>query len=1179
MNTLKDKLTGLILAGLLLFFYQAKISGAPDSNNPRPNIIFILTDDQRWDALGYAGNNIIQTPEMDNLAEKGSYFRNAVVTTPICSASRASIFTGLHERTHKYTFQTGPIRNEYISVSYPALLKESGYFTGFFGKFGVNARDINGLFDVVENYDRNGRFPDRRGYYYKMLDGDTVHLTRYTGEKALDFIENAPAGRPFCLSLSFSAPHAHDPAPLQYFWQEGSDHLYQDLDMPGPSLADDKYFNSLPLPVREGFNRLRWTWRFDTPEKYQHSVKGYYRMIYGIDQEITKIRSKLKEKGLDMNTVIILMGDNGYFLGERQLAGKWLMYDNSIRVPLIIYDPRVKNHNDIEDMALNIDVPSTILDLAGVKRPESWQGQSLLPLVKGEQLTTERDTILIEHLWEFENIPPGEGVRTSDWKYFRYVNDKSAEELYNLKNDPAETINLAKDAGHAEILRKLRKACDKLTDRYADKYSGVPHGLMVEYIRDPGKTLINDELPEYSWIVPKEAVYQKAYQILVSSDRSKIDNNIGDIWDSKPVRSNVSVNIEHGGEPLKPHTTYYWKVRIFDKDNRLSDYSGVQKFQTGLFTGTVSSKNYFQVERISPVVFRKVTGNSYFIDFGKDAFGTIELDYSAKKPEKLTVRLGEKLLDGKIDREPGGSIRFQEATIDVIPGKQHYTLALPPDRRNTSGDAILLPDSFGVVLPFRYCEIDNATEPVKADNIRQKAFFHYFDYNQSSFISSDDILNQVWEICKYSMKATSFTGLYIDGDRERIPYEADAYINQLGHYCTDREYPMARQTIEYFMDHPTWPTEWLLQTALMVYQDYYYTGDAELITEYYEILKNKTLKELAREDGLISTQTGKVTGEFMGKIGFADTTKRLRDIVDWPQAQKGSGWVLAHPEGESDGHQMLPINTVVNCFFYENMKIMAEIARLLNRPDDQDEFQYMASKVKKAINEKLFDYRRGIYIDGEGADHSSLHSNMLPLAFDIVPEKYKGSVVDFVKSRGMACSVYGSQFLMEGLYKAGEGQYALDLMRSLEERSWWNMIKSGSTITMEAWDMKYKPNSDWNHAWGAVPANSVPRWLWGIRPQTPGFGVVTVNPQMGDLKHSSIVIPSIRGSIEGKYEFVNSRYQRYSIKLPANMSGEFSASFTLQSVVTLNGEQVDLSFGTIRLNPGINNIEVRINSF
>ena len=197
------------------------------------------------------------------------------------------------------------------------------------------------------------------------------------------------------------------------------------------------------------------------------------------------------------------------------------------------------------------------------------------------------------------------------------------------------------------------------------------------------------------------------------------------------------------------------------------------------------------------------------------------------------------------------------------------------------------------------------------------------------------------------------------------------------------------------------------------------------------------------------------------------------------------------------------------------MKIMAEVAGLLNKPEDLDEFHYMASKVKKSINEKLFDRQKGVYIDGEGADHSSLQSNMLPLAFDIVPEKYKNSVVDFVKSRGMACSVYGAQFLLEGLYKAGESLYALDLMRSESERSWWNMIKAGSTITMEAWDMKYKPNSDWNHAWGAVPANILPRWLWGIRPLTPGFGLVTVNPQMGNLENSSIVVPTIRGKIEG----------------------------------------------------------------
>ena len=332
----------------------------------KPNIIFILTDDPRWDALGYSGNEIIQTPEMDQLAEQGAYFRNAFVTTPICAASRASIFSGLHERTHKYTFQTGDMRSEYMAEAYPLVLRDAGYHTGFFGKFGVKFAGQEQLFDEFESYDRNNSYKDYRGYYYKTLGKDTVHLTRYTGQQALEFIENSPADRPFCLSLSFSAPHAHDGAPLQYFWQEEPGRLYQDMEIPGPALGEDRYFQQLPAPVREGFNRLRWTWRYDTPEKYQHSVKGYYRMIKGIDLEIAKIREKLKETGRDKNTVIILMGDNGYFLGERQLAGKWLMYDNSVRVPLIVYDPRVGKHLDIEEMALNVDIPSTLADLAGV---------------------------------------------------------------------------------------------------------------------------------------------------------------------------------------------------------------------------------------------------------------------------------------------------------------------------------------------------------------------------------------------------------------------------------------------------------------------------------------------------------------------------------------------------------------------------------------------------------------------------------------------------------------------------------------------------------------------------------------------------------------------------------------------------------------------------------------------
>src|SRR5690606_1275426 len=279
-----------------------------------PNIIFILTDDQRWDALGYAGNEVIHTPEMDKLAQEGIYFKNAFVTTPICAASRASILTGMYERTHGYTFGQGDIKEEYVELSYPLQMKESGYYTGFFGKFGVNYAGFGDMFDEGENYDRNGQFKDRRGYFYKTIKEDTVHLTRYTGHQAMAFINQAPEGRPFCLSLSFSAPHAHDPAVEQYFYQEEYNGLYEEVQIQSPLLAEDSYFQAQPAYVRAGENRTRWHWRYDDADKYQKSIKGYYRMISEVDAEIGKIRAALMERGMDKNTVIIFMGDNGYFL-------------------------------------------------------------------------------------------------------------------------------------------------------------------------------------------------------------------------------------------------------------------------------------------------------------------------------------------------------------------------------------------------------------------------------------------------------------------------------------------------------------------------------------------------------------------------------------------------------------------------------------------------------------------------------------------------------------------------------------------------------------------------------------------------------------------------------------------------------------------------------------------------
>jgi hypothetical protein len=194
---------------------------------------------------------------------------------------------------------------------------------------------------------------------------------------------------------------------------------------------------------------------------------------------------------------------------------------------------------------------------------------------------------------------------------------------------------------------------------------------------------------------------------------------------------------------------------------------------------------------------------------------------------------------------------------------------------------------------------------------------------------------------------------------------------------------------------------------------------------------------------------------------------------------------------------------------------------------------------------------------------------MMALAFDLVPEEYKRTVTDFIKSRGMACSVYGAQFLLEGLYKAGEADYALSLMTATHDRSWWNMIKSGSTITMEAWDMKYKPNSDWNHAWGAAPANIIPGYLWGITPAQPGYSKVVIRPQLSDLTYSKISVPTIRGNINAEFRD-SGKSREYIIAIPGNMECDFILNDAVNLTITLNGKKYKTETGIIKLRAGNN---------
>ncbi len=457
------RLTGFILITLV-------ISSAPLlAQEQRPNFLFVLTDDQRFDALGYAGHPILKTPNLDQLAAKGVRFPNSFVTTPICAASRASILSGTYERTHKYTFGTPPLSTQLCENSYPAMLRKAGYRTGLIGKVGVSFEEgqATKMFDLLSSI----------GYPYlrKQANGEIRHIDQIATDRAIEFMGKQPTEKPFCLSICFNSPHAED-GELEnlYPWPKTVEGLYEDTTIPLPPLGDQKYFLAEPKFLQEAINRIRWKWQFDTPEKFQRNVRSYYRMISGIDHEIGRLTAELKRLGLDQNTIIVFMSDNGYFLGERGLSGKWIHYEESLRVPLLIVDPRLptsRQGTTATQMALNIDIAPTILEFAGVKIPKQYQGKSLAPLVRGKKPSWRHD-FFCEHLLVDPTIPQWEGVRDERYVYARYFGQKPVYEyLHDLWKDPQEVHNLVSDKNYSGVLGRMKRRLKELKESVGGEYS------------------------------------------------------------------------------------------------------------------------------------------------------------------------------------------------------------------------------------------------------------------------------------------------------------------------------------------------------------------------------------------------------------------------------------------------------------------------------------------------------------------------------------------------------------------------------------------------------------------------------------------------------------------------------------------------------------------------------------
>lgn len=537
----------------------------------------------------------------------------------------------------------------------------------------------------------------------------------------------------------------------------------------------------------------------------------------------------------------------------------------------------------------------------------------------------------------------------------------------------------------------------------------------------------------------------------------------------------------------------------------------------------------------APVSVKTLSDGTILVDFGKVAFGNIDL-LQTTETQEITVHFGEAAKDDRINRKPGGTIRYVQTNATV---KGEKTRVAPvADKRNTTlPAAILTPKEWGVVLPFRWVEIEGWKGKFTAANIqRSAAFAKTWQDDAATFSSSDATLDQIWELCRYSIKATTFAGVYVDGDRERIPYEADAYLNQLSHYACDPDPQMARDTFDHLMKQPTWPSEWAPHLIFMVHADWMFTGDKAWMSQRLDSLKSKTLGDRAREDGLL--------------VSNAKQVKR-DDIVDWPV-------------NERDGYVFTPVNTVVNAFHLRALQLMSEMATAAGKLDDAKKMKAQYDKAFASFQTKLFNPATGLYTDGEVAKHSSLHANLFPLAFGLVPEDRKPKIIAFLNERGMKCSVYAAQYLLEGLLENGEGDIAMRLMLAEGDRSWKHMLKSGTTITWEAWDNKYKPNQDWNHAWGAAPANILPRYIAGVRPLSAGWSKVLIQPQPASLTKLSAKVPSPRGSLLLNWEMASKTWQ---LSLPEGVTAVLDLPASSGQKAYLNGKVVAADFvdGRLRL--------------
>jgi arylsulfatase A-like enzyme len=457
----------------------------------KPNIVFLLTDDQATISVGCYGNDEVLTPNIDSLADQGLRFLNHYDTTAICMASRASIVTGKYEYKTGCNFEHGELDRSIWQKSYPMLLREAGYRTAIAGKIGFEVSEEPGGKGSLpeDDFDAWGAGPGQTTYdtaknkSMAKYAKEYPHSTLSYGAFGRDFIEQAARDKvPFCLSISFKAPHMPATPDPRF------DDVYKGKTFTKPANYGREAGEHFSLQSQQGRQYERfYSWNY--ADKYDQVMATYYQQIYGVDVAVGMILDALKEYGVSENTVVIFTSDNGFLNGSHGYGSKVLPYEEASRVPLLIFDPRNKHRGKkqtVEALTGNIDFAPTIMELAGVKVPNSVDGKSLVSLLDDPKGSVHEYLTLI-NVWgpaQAQSL----SVVTRDEKYIYWPwaakGFEPTSELYLTKEDPLELVNQINNPEQASKLRKMQalytKALDHWNAEAVDYNNYQPYGKIFD---------------------------------------------------------------------------------------------------------------------------------------------------------------------------------------------------------------------------------------------------------------------------------------------------------------------------------------------------------------------------------------------------------------------------------------------------------------------------------------------------------------------------------------------------------------------------------------------------------------------------------------------------------------------------------------------------------------------------